>query len=84
MAFDATLGALTALCRLRHIGVDCRIEIVSEKDASTYARVLSEFELDPGGFAEYVRVQAELVGELAQYELIGWNPVIGKDDLDRL
>ena len=28
-----------------------RIEIVSEKDASTYARVLSEFELDPGGFA---------------------------------
>ena len=22
--------------------------------------------------------------EVAQYELIGWNPVIGKDDLDRL
>ena len=21
---------------------------------------------------------------VAQYELIGWNPVIGKDDLDRL
>ena len=28
-----------------------RIEIVSEKDAGTYARVLSEFELDPGAFA---------------------------------
>src|SRR5690606_5769892 len=28
-----------------------RIEIVSEKDPATYARVLSEFELEPGAFA---------------------------------
>ena len=40
---------------------------------------------DAGGALDAVRDNDPFFQSgVAQYELIGWNPVIGKDDLDRL